>query len=78
MIHVDGKLGISFEGQVLVLYSFVPFVPHWPEHGSWQEGRRFISEKEWHNSQYSKLITDPYLQEMVMWHWIDQIPTLVE
>ncbi len=77
MIHKDGNLGISFESQELVVHEFVPDVPWWPEHGSWREVARCTEVKQWDECSYSKLLTDQYLQDMITWHFIDQVtPTL--
>ncbi len=78
-VHEDSlSLGISFDKEYVVVHEFkrpfahLPQMRDWGNDGSWQEVARFSIEADWYTSKYSKMLQSEYIEEMILWHFIDQ------
>lgn len=40
-------------------------------HGKWCEIATFTTKTNWYESIFSKMVTSDYLENMILWFWID-------
>lgn len=53
----------------LIIYNLHTPIPGFK--GEWQKTTEFSSAQEWYESHYAKMKCSEYIEDMIMWFWID-------